>query len=67
LILKQYGFAAQLAVDGLNLTGNSLFNDILHYIKQATRKPTIGMLLSDPALLKKKVINKIIFKLHQLL
>jgi len=67
LILKQYGFAAELAVNGLNLTQNSLFNEILHYIKQVTRKPTIGMLISNPALLKRKVINKIMYRLHRLL
>jgi hypothetical protein len=66
LIMEQYGFASELAISGLNLTSNNLFNDILDYIKHVTRKPTIGSLLANPALLKKKVIDRIIHKLQQL-
>ncbi|MDR3695454.1 hypothetical protein [Mucilaginibacter sp.] len=67
LILKQYGFAAELAIHGLNLTGNSLFSEILDYIKQVSRKPTIAMLIANPALLKKKILNRMIYRLQNLL
>ena len=66
LTLKQYGFAAELALKGKELTGNGLFDMILQYIKQTTAKPTILSLLRKPAVLKTKVINNLIGKLNKL-
>jgi hypothetical protein len=66
LTLKQYGFAAELALKGKELSGNELFDLILQYIKQTTSKPTVLALLGQPKLLKTKVINRLIHKLNKL-
>lgn len=67
IILKQYGYAAELAIKGSSAYDNSLFNLILDHIKLTTRKPTFKMLITQPPLLKRKVINALLYKLHQLL
>ena len=67
LILKQYAFASELALSGLALSGNNVFNLILQYIKQVTAKPTVGILFTQPALAKQKIVNRIIAKLQKLL
>ena len=65
LVLKQYGFAAELALKGRALTGNPLFEDIISHIKESTKKASLRTLLSRPGLLKTKIINTLIRKLDQ--
>ncbi len=66
IILKQYGYAAELAIKGKETYDNSLFNLILDHINLITRKPTFKMLITQRGLLKRKVINALLFKLHRL-
>lgn len=66
LTLKQYGFAAELALKAKELTDNKLFDMILHYIKQTTVNPTLLSLLGQPPVLKTKIINTLIRKLNKL-
>jgi hypothetical protein len=67
LSLKQYGFAAELAIKGQKLTGNKLFYMILTYIKQTTAKPTIVSIITQPKILKRKALNFMIRNLQKFL
>jgi hypothetical protein len=67
LTLKQYAFAAELALRGQERTGNELFGIILNYIKEATVSPGISKLATNPKLLKMKAINFMIRQLKKLL
>jgi hypothetical protein len=67
IILKQYSFAAELAIKGRSLKNNNLFNMIISYLKETTAKPTIKQLLTKPILAKQKIIGLIISQLSKLL
>lgn len=67
IILKQYAFAADLAIMGRKLNNNNLFNIIISYLKQITARPTIKQLLTKPTLAKQKIIGRVIARLNKLL